>query len=224
MKQEVIDKFNAVTEESVKDFCRAREGGFFWLWFFERIRMKAVASGFLPERGALVIPPRYPDSAEKVLEGISDSMRSVPNASTLASSRKAWERDDVEQWKQLAMGTSAMMFDAGVVAALTRGYEEGFDPIRGNAPAAIFGDVGFLGLRDKAVNFLREIGGDEAVELAGEIGDCACSHLYADRHITECVFKDSAEKREQYFRGVCKAAYVAGAVFAEMVASRGGKR
>ena len=221
MKQEVIDKFNAVTDESVEDYCKARDGGFCWLWFMERIRGKAVASGFLPEQGSLVFEPRYIDSADAVLNGISDSMRSVESPSIAATQGEAWEQNEVEQWKQVAMGTSALMFDAGIVAALTRGYEADYDPLRVNAPAAIFGDVGFLGLRGKSINFLREIGGDAADELAGEIGDCACSHLYADQHITECVFKDTAEKREQYFRGVCKAAYVAGAVFAQMIAARG---
>ena len=219
MKQEVIDKFNAVTDASVEDYGKARDGGFHWMWFMNRAREKVVASGFLPQQGFLMFEPRYIDTADKVLDGLLASMKSVGNPNVRVAKREAWNQPEVEQWKQMAMSVSATMFDAGVVAALTRGYEEGFDPVVENAPAAIFGDVGFLGLRNKMIAFVKELGGEEAFNLAAEIGDCACSHLYADQHFTECVFKDTPEKREAYFRGVCKAAYIAGAVFAGFICS-----
>ena len=217
MKQEVIDKFNAVTHASVEDYGKARDEGFQWTWFMNRAREKAVASGLLPQQGFFMFEARYVNSADKVLDGIIASMKSVERPNARVTGREPWNMPEVEQWKQMAMTTSAMMFDAGVVAALTFGYEEGFDPVVENAPAAIFGDVGFLGLRNKMLSFVQELGGDQAVDIVAEIGDCACSHLYADQHFTECVFKDKPEMRKAYFRGVCKAAYIAGAVFAKFV-------
>ena len=220
MKQEVIDKFNAVSEDSVEDYCKARDGGFCWLWFLDRARQKIVDSGYLPQAGTAMIQARYGNSADAVLDGLLAAYTSVGEPSRRSVRLRPWEGGDAEQWRQLALEFSAMMFDAGCVAALTLGYEEGFDPLAQNAPAAIFGDVGFLGLRDKAMSFVRAIGGDGAVEIQDEVGDCACSHLYADRHIVDHAFKEGSKLREAYFRGVCKAAYIVGAVFAEQVAGR----
>ena len=219
MKQEVIDKFNAVTDEAVEDYCKARDGGFCWLWFLERARLKIMESGYLPQQGTALIDARYNNSADAVLDGLLCAARSVESPAIRATKAQPWEGGDLERWKQGLLAFSAMMFDAGCVAAYTRGYEDGFDPVEANASAAIFGDVGFTGLRGKASAFLQEVGGEQSKDLAGEIGDCACSHLYADRHIVECAFKEGAALREAYFRGVCKAAYVVGALFAEFVAA-----
>lgn len=220
MQQKVIDQFNAVTDESVEDYCKARDGAFQWTWFLERARRKAMASGYLPQRGILFFEPRYIDSASQVLEGMLASVRAVENPNTRATKGRPWERTDLEEWKQMALSFSVMMFDAGCIAALTWGHEEGFDPLKENAPAAVFGDVGFLGICEKALTFIRTLGGEEAVKLMEEIGDCTCSHLYADKNFVERAFRESPELREAYFRGVCQAAYVAGATFAKMVAER----
>lgn len=221
MKQEVIDKYNAVTDASNEDYRKARDGGFFWMWFAERIRGKVMDSGYLPQRGVMLFEARYINSAERVLDGLLGSFRSVEGPNVRATRVQPWERTDLEQWRQMALLFSVMMFDAGCIAAHTWGHEEGFDPLVENAPAAIFGDVGFLGIRDKSLGFLRTVGGESACELAGEIGDCACSHLYADQNFVERAFKEPVKLREAYFRGVCKAAYVAGAVFAQMAAGAG---
>lgn len=221
MKQEVIEKFNAVTDETVEDYCRAREGGFQWTWFLDRARRKAIDSGFLPRNGFLLFEPRYIDSAERVLDGLIASMKSVEGPNVRATKVEPWERTELEQWKQLALSFSALSFDAGCVAALTLGHEEGFDPLEGNAPAAIFGDVGFLGLGKKAVDFVTAVGGESAAALLPEVADCCVSHLYADEHITGCAFKEAGKLREAFFRGVCKAAYVAGATFVKMASAQG---
>ena len=221
MKQEVVDKYNAVTDAANEDYAKSRDGGFFWLWFMERARGKVADSGFLPQNGFLIFEPRYIESADAVLDGLLASVKSVEGPNIRATKVQLWERTDLEQWRQLALSFSVMMFDAGCVAAHILGYEKGFDPLWENAPAAIFGDVGFIGLRDKSLSFLRTVGGEDAVDLACEIGDCTCAHLYADRNLVERVFKETPELRESFLRGVCKAAYVAGATFAKMVAGRG---
>ena len=153
MKQEVIDRFNAVTDESVEDYCRARDGGFSWLWFLDRARMKIMESGFLPQQGVAMIEARYGNTADSVLDGLLGAVMSVERPTIRATKTQPWEIGDLEQWKQQLLSFSAMMFDAGCVAAYTRGYEDGFDPVEANAPAAIFGDVGFDGLRDKATSW-----------------------------------------------------------------------
>jgi len=217
MKQEVIDKFNAVTDESVEDYCKAKEGGFRWLWFLARARGKIVESGYLPQNGSALIAARYGNSADAVLDALLAAARSLESPSSFSVGTPPWERVNIEEWKQLALSFSVMMFDAGCVAGLTWGIDDEDDPLVEDAPWAIFGDVGFVGLRQKAMSFLDEVGGELAKSLAGEIGDCACSHLYADKNILECAFKEGAALREAYFRGVCKAAYIVGAVFAEQV-------
>jgi len=221
MQQNVIDKFNAVTEESVEDYGKARDGGFRWMWFLQRARQKVVESGYLPQQGYLLFDARYIDSAPHVLDGLIGSVRSVENPKMRVTKTLPWEKTDIEQWKQSALSFSAMMFDAGCIAACTWGFEEGFDPLKENAPAAVFGDVGFLGMRGKSLEFLRTLVGENAADLAAEIGDCACSHLYADKNIVERAFKEPVKLREAYFRGVCAAAYIAGATFAKLLAQQG---
>ena len=70
MKQELIEKFNAVTDETVEDYCKAKDGGFCWLWFLERARLKIMESGYLPQRGTALIDARYNNSADAVLNGL----------------------------------------------------------------------------------------------------------------------------------------------------------
>jgi len=111
------------------------------------------------------------------------------------------------------------MFDAGVIAACTKGACEGFDPVVENGAASLFGDVGFLGLREKSIGFAKFFGGDDAQKVMEVVGNAACVNLFWDKSNSEAVFKLSKRVREQYFRNSCKAAYVAGAVFAERLAA-----
>ena len=110
MKQEVVDKFNAVTDVSVEDYCKARDGGFRWEWFLQRARAKVVASGMLPQSGVLIFEPRYIDSADAVLNGLLASLNSAEKPSARAMKMSPWGETDIERWKQLALSFSAMMF------------------------------------------------------------------------------------------------------------------
>ena len=51
------------------------------------------------------------------------------------------------------------------------------------------------------------------------IGNAACVNIFWDKENSESVFKLSKRVREQYFRNSCKAAYIAGAIFAEKIRS-----
>ena len=110
MKQEVVDKFNAVTDVSVEDYCKARDGGFRWEWFLQRARAKVVASGMLPQSGVLIFEPRYIDSADAVLNGLLASLNSAEKPSARVMKMSPWGETDIERWKQLALSFSAMMF------------------------------------------------------------------------------------------------------------------
>ena len=218
MKPEVINRFNAVTEESVEDYGKAKDGGFQWTWFLDRARRKAMESGYLPQHGYLMFEPRYIDTADAVLDGLLAAVHSVDGPDIRSTRVQPWERQDLEEWRQLLLTFSAMMFDAGCIAAQTWGFEPGFDPLLENAPMAVFGDLGFFNLRNKAISFFRKLGlSDADIQMAGEIGDFCVSHFHADRNFVDRAFKESADLRERYFRGVCKAAYIAGAAFVKTI-------
>lgn len=223
-EKEMLEKFNH-SEENFELYQKALGAGFPWMYFFERIRLKAMALGFLPEEGSLVILPRYQTSADKVLSGMLACMESAENPDHQVRMLQPWEEAELETWKHLICCASASMFDAGVVAAYTQGAVEGFDPVVENGAVALFGDVGIFGLREKSLKFIRHYAGTEGENLMAAVGDTACVNLYWDNTNTEAVFKLSKRMREQYFRNACKAAYIAGAVFAEKVAemSRNGE-
>jgi len=216
--QEMTEKFND-SMENFELYQKALGAGFPWMHFFERIRAKVVALGYLPEQGAMVIVPRYQTSADKVLDGLMRSMESVANPGQMTQMLLPWEDSDMERWKQMLCCASASMFDAGVIAAYTKGEGEGFDPIVENGAASLFGDVGFLGLREKSIGFIKFFGGDDAQKVMEVVGNAACVNLFWDKSNSEAVFKLSKRVREQYFRNSCKAAYVAGAIFAEHIAA-----
>ena len=216
--QEMTSKFN----DSVENFDlyqKALGTGFPWMHFFERIRSKVIALGYLPQEGAMVIGARYQTSGDKVLCGLLASMESVADPVHITTMLLPWEDADLERWKQMLCCASASMFDAGVIAAYTKGNTEAFDPVVENGAASLFGDVGFLGLREKSVSFVKHFAGDEGVKIMEVIGNAACVNLYWDKANSEAVFKLSKRVRERYFRNSCKAAYVAGAIFAEFIAT-----
>lgn len=69
------------------------------------------------------------------------------------------------------------------------------------------------------MHFIKFFGGEEAQKIMEVVGNAACVNLFWDRRNSESVFKLSKRVREQYFRNSCKAAYVAGAIFSEQIAS-----
>lgn len=216
-EKEMVEKFDQ-SEENFELYQKALGAGFPWMHFVERIRAKVVALGFLPEEGTLLILPRYQTSADKVLTGMLACMESAENPDHKVRMLQPWEEAELETWKHLICCASASMFDAGVVAAYTHGAVEGFDPVVENGAVSLFGDVGIFGLREKSLAFIRHYAGEDGAKLMAAIGDAACVNLYFDNTNTEAVFKLSKRVREQYFRNACKAAYIAGAVFAERVA------
>lgn len=217
-EQEMTKRFND-SIENFELYQKALGSGFPWMHFFERIRAKVIALGYLPEQGSMLISPRYSTSGDKVLEGLLRSMESVAKPDQVTQMLLPWEDVDLERWKQMLCCASASMFDAGVVAAYTHGAGEGYDPVVENGAASLFGDVGFLGLREKSVGFIKFFGGDDAQKIMEVVGNAACVNLFWDKKNSEAVFKLSKRMREQYFRNSCKAAYVAGAIFAEQVAA-----
>ena len=168
MKQELIDKFNAVTDETVEDYCKAKDGGFCWLWFLERARLKIMESGYLPQQGTALIDARYNNSADAVLDGLLCAARSVESPAIRATKAQPWEGGDLERWKQGLLAFSAMMFDAGCVAAYTRGYEDGFDPVEANAPAAILATWGLRGCAARRRHSSRRSAGSRRRILPGK--------------------------------------------------------
>ena len=216
--QEMTAKFND-SVENFELYQKALGAGFPWMHFFERIRSKVVALGYLPQEGAMIIGARYETSGDKVLSGLLAGMESVADPAHMATMMLPWEDADLGRWKQMLCCVSASMFDAGVIAAYTKGDREEFDPIVENGAASLFGDVGFLGLRDKSIGFIKYMTGEEGVKIMEVIGNAACVNLYWDKTNSEAVFKLSKRVREQYFRNASKAAYVAGAIFAEYIAT-----
>jgi len=215
MNQNVIEKFNACTADNDVAYDRACAAGFPWLYFMDRAQGKARASGYLPESGQLLFEARYVNSADQVVKAVFAGIESVGDAHTLVGWCTPWLDTDIQRWKEVICSLSCTAFDAGVVAAFTKAHATEEDPIVMNGAWSIFGDVGFMGLRTKSLALVGEVGGEEAKTLMGEIGDCSCLHVFADRTISDRVFKSAAPIREAYVRNACKAAYLAGAVFGE---------
>lgn len=212
--EKMMKKFNEPTSENVQRFEKAKAANFPWMYFFERIRAKVVAEGLLPQDGFLVVEPRYLDSAEDILNDLLASVSSVGSPSYRSVSRKPWNLK-LEDWKTVLCSMSASMFDAGIVAALTKGEDASFDPVLSYAGVAIFGDVGLAGLRAKSTRFVKEIAGGAGVTLMGTIGNDACVNLYWDQWNSEHAYKLDEPLREAYFTNSSYAAYFAGVCFAE---------
>lgn len=212
-------RFNAPTPENIEAFNRAKAAEFPWQYFSERIRLKAMAQGLLPQSGCIVHLPRYLDSAYRVLDEMLRGYESVADPSRKSQMMVPWEEKCVEPWKQFLCAISASMFDAGVVAACTYGKDAAFDPVVEDGGLAIFGDVGVLGLRNKAISFVRHLAGDEGVRLMATVGNDACVNLYWDKRNSEEAFGLTSRMRQAYCRNSCKAAYLAGANFIEIIVS-----
>lgn len=217
MKQELIEKYNNPTLRAISGYNHAREANFPCVYFTDRIRCKLMDSGYLPQRGTMVIPARYTNSAANVTQGFLSSIESVGAPREQAGLAAPWLDMDEKRWCELCCGLTSNLFDAGIVAALTRGNVSSFDPIVKNGGLSIWGDVGYVGLRAKATSFINQVGGKDAAGLTAEIGDCALLHLYADEWLVKRAFKEQFDLRERFLRGACEAAYIAGAVYAEYV-------
>jgi len=94
--EEMTERFND-SRENFELHQKALGAGFPWMHFFERIRAKVVALGYLPEQGAMLILPRYQTSADKVLDGLMRSMESVADPGQTAQMLLPWEDSDVER-------------------------------------------------------------------------------------------------------------------------------
>lgn len=210
-------RFNALTPENIEAFNRAKAAEFPWQYFSDRIRMKLMAQCLLPQSGCIVHLPRYLDSANRVLDEMLRGYESVADPSRKSQLMVPWEEKYVETWKQFLCAISASMFDAGVVAAGTYGKDASFDPVVEDGGLAIFGDVGVLGLRNKAISFVRHLAGEEGVSLMATVGNDACVNLYWDKRNSEEVFSLASRMRQAYCRNSCKAAYLAGANFVERI-------
>ena len=210
-------RFNAPTPENIEAFNRAKAAEFPWQYFSDRIRMKLMAQGLLPQSGCIVHLPRYLDSANRVLDEMLRGYESVADPSRKSQLMVPWEERDVETWKQFLCAISASMFDAGVVAACTHGKDASFDPVVEDGGLAIFGDVGVLGLQNKAISFVRHLVGEEGVRVMETVGNDACVNLYWDKRNSEEVFRLTSRMRQAYCRSSCKAAYLAGANFVERI-------
>ena len=216
-KMEAI--FNVSSAKSMAAFNGAKDAGFPWQFFTDRIQQKARLQGMLPQQGMLIILPRYIESACYVLDALLSSAEAVGDPSQKSHMMEPWKVDDVQLWRQMLCSFSVSMFDAGVVAALTLGTDPKFDPINEDADAgyAIFGDVGIMGLRKKAVSFIESVAGAPAVNAMAKVGNDACVHLKWDSFYSGMVFKLPSQQRMQYFYSACQAAYIAGACFVDVV-------
>ena len=209
--------FNVSSADSMAAFNGAKDAGFPWQFFTDRIQQKARLQGMLPQQGMLFILPRYVETASFVLDALLSSADAVGDPSQRSRMTEPWKVDDVQLWRQMLCSFSVSMFDAGVVAALTLGANPNFDPVNEGGGYAIFGDVGIMGLRKKAVSFVESVAGAPAVNAMAKVGNEACVHLRWDSFYSGMAFKLPSQQRSQYFYSACQAAYIAGACFVDVV-------
>jgi len=213
MKQSVINQFNFLSSDDEDVLANMCKSGFDWNYFWNRAREKATAEGLLPESGSLVIEARYVNASESVVRDLMACCETAPSIRICTRACEPWKQDDVWNWICDVSNLSIIMFDAGVSAACTFAVKGAEDPLVRNGGLSLVGDVGILGLRNKAVGFIREIGGDGLVNVMGDIGDCACVHRYADDCLMRRVFAMSEFVRQDFVLRACQASFLAGATF-----------
>jgi hypothetical protein len=214
-KMEAI--FNVSSSDAIAAFNRAKDTGFPWQFFTDRIQQKARLQGMLPQQGMLIILPRYVETASYVLDALLSSAEAVGDPSQRSRLMEPWKVNDVQLWRQMLCSFSVSMFDAGVVAALTLGTNPKFDPVHEGCGYAVFGDVGIMGLRGKAVSFVEAVAGAPAVNAMAKVGNEACVHLKWDSIYSGMAFKLPSQQRSEYFYSACQAAYIAGACFVDVI-------